>query len=90
MVTKNRLILILGLWIALIPYLGFPSSFKTLLIIGSGLLVALFAFLLARDRHRPQNVTQNGVKQVKTDVYAENGPAWNNKEIFDRRISESQ
>lgn len=82
MITKNRTILILGLWIALIPFLGFPSSFKSFIVIASGILVAIFAFLLARDRRRMQRAVPTAAPhaEIHTDEYAENGPIWKTRE----------
>jgi len=43
----------LGLWVALLPFLGFPSSFKTFFFVLSGLFIALVAFLLIARKHYP-------------------------------------
>ena len=72
MITKNRLILILGVWIALVPSLGFPTSYESFFVTVSGLAVALVAFLLARDRYRAQ--IQTPMQTSPNDVYKEGGP----------------
>ncbi len=41
---KRTLIVIVGLWIALVPFMGLPQSWKSKIIIFSGLLVAAAAF----------------------------------------------
>lgn len=64
--TKDVGILILGLLVAAMPFLGFPSSFETVFFVGAGLLIAGMAFLIRGDFsyfHMPE----------KTDTYAQNG-----------------
>lgn len=77
MITKNRLLLILGIWIALIPFLGFPSSYKSFFVLVSGLAVAAVAFLLAREKRNVQ-ILQNPAfmekNETASDVFAENAP----------------
>lgn len=50
MITRHRLLFILGIWIVLIPFLGFPTSYKSFFVIVSGLIVALIAFTSARAK----------------------------------------
>ncbi len=50
MFTKNRLILILGIWVALMPFLGFPSMWKNCIYIISGLAISTLSFLIARHK----------------------------------------
>lgn len=45
---KARFLLILGIWIAVLPYLGFPSSWKNILFIISGLILVYFSYMLYR------------------------------------------
>jgi hypothetical protein len=44
--SKARMLLILGLWIAILPYLGFPYLWKSILftISGLGLIYMSYAF----------------------------------------------
>ena len=44
--TKDVGILVLGLAVAATPFLGIPSSWKTVLFVVSGLVIAILAFLL--------------------------------------------
>lgn len=72
MMSKNRLILILGLWTALVPFLGLPSSVKNFFTIVSGLIIALTAFLIARQKRiSPQNFSKNS---RSSDVYVQSTP----------------
>lgn len=83
MLTKNRILLILGIWIVLIPFLGFPSSYESVFIIGSGLFVVLLAFLHAREKRRIQRslFEMSPRKETVTEVYAESRPIWNRENV---------
>ncbi len=41
--------MVLGLWVALVPFLGFPGSWRTALLALSGLLIAAVGFELRRE-----------------------------------------
>lgn len=43
---KERIFLFLGVWMALLPYLGFPSSWKDILTTLSGLTLIYLSYLL--------------------------------------------
>jgi hypothetical protein len=46
---KARILLILGIWVAIIPYLGFPYSWKDILTALSGLGLIYFSYVLYKD-----------------------------------------
>ena len=63
---KARVLFVLGVWIAVLPYLGFPSLWKNILLTLSGLGVALWGYLsyrelkMAEERaSAPDNFTEN-------------------------------
>ncbi len=66
--VKETAILVLGLVVALLPFLGFPRSWKTIFFVLSGLAIASLAFLV-RER-RGKGFSRAG---RRTDVYVENG-----------------
>ena len=43
---KARVLLILGIWIAVLPYLGFPSFWKHILFSISGLILIYFSYMM--------------------------------------------
>ncbi len=43
---KIRVLLILGLWIAILPYLGFPSTWKNILFSLSGMTLVYFSYMM--------------------------------------------
>lgn len=46
---KTRTLFIFGIWIAILPYLGFPSYWKNVFFTLSGLGLALFSYMIRRD-----------------------------------------
>jgi hypothetical protein len=46
---KARLFLILGIWIAVLPYLGFPSSWRSILETLSGLVLMYYSYLFYKE-----------------------------------------
>ncbi len=67
--SKNHCVLIVGLWITVLPFLGFPSNIKTLFVIVGGIAIVLLAFLMARDKRRNPLLNK---RSSATDVYVEN------------------
>lgn len=77
MITRNRILFIIGVWTVLLPFLGFPSQYKTFFIIVSGLAVIFLAFLYARDRRVMQIRDEGPRREIITEGYAENQPETN-------------
>ena len=46
---KARTFLILGIWVAVLPYLGFPQSWKNILFSLSGLCLAYLGYIMRQD-----------------------------------------
>lgn len=46
---KSRILLILGIWVAVLPYLGFPYSWKDVLFTISGLGLIYFSYMLYQE-----------------------------------------
>ena len=71
--TKDVGILVLGLLVATVPFLGFPSDVKQYILVGSGLVIAVLAFIirgeLETDDHATESYSQNGgANKVADDV----------------------
>ena len=71
--TKQRIIFILGIWVGLLPFLGFPSSWKSIFFAISGLILVYISYILHRESK------DNIPKEKRTSVYVES----NLKEIND-------
>lgn len=69
--SKDVAIIVLGIWIAIVPFLGFPGLWETIIYVVSGLGVVLMTFLLRRDIILyVSRITDR--KRKSTDVYVEN------------------
>ncbi len=64
--SKKRTIIILGLFVALVPFLGLPREFRETLIVLAGLVIATLAFLLKRK-------LVSEVAETKNDTFSQNG-----------------
>lgn len=70
MFTKNRTILILGIFIALMPFLGFPYPYEEGLYIVTGLSVATLSYLLARHKrvNRKSSIRKSQKKEIVDSI----------------------
>lgn len=46
---KTRTLFVIGIWVAILPYLGFPSFWKNVFFTLSGLGLALYSYIIHRD-----------------------------------------
>lgn len=71
--SKIKIISILGIWLAVLPYFGFPLFLKNILISISALFVLYLSYLAYRD-------ARAGEEKEKTfDNFSENGDFNENK-----------
>jgi hypothetical protein len=63
---KARIFLILGIWIAVLPYLGFPYSWKDILSTLTGLVIMFFSYNLFKEYKAKEN------KPKSFDNFSEN------------------
>ena len=63
--SNRRIIFILGVWVAILPFLGFPASWKQVLFVLSGLTLIGFSYYIEESKHRP--------KKEASDVFTDNG-----------------
>jgi hypothetical protein len=47
--SKEVTVIALGVWVGTVSYLGFPSSWKTIIFIITGALIAIIGFLLRSE-----------------------------------------
>ena len=52
---KARILLILGTWVAVLPYLGLPYSWKNILFTITGLGLIYFSYVLFRNSKKKKN-----------------------------------
>ena len=66
-----RTLLILGIWIAILPYLGFPYSWKKILLTLSGLGVAYVAYILyKKEKIEHDTKLQENLNNLQKEVSA--------------------
>ncbi len=59
---KARIVLLLGIWVAILPYLGFPYLWKNILFSLSGLGLVFLSYLLYHEykiAHQEEEVFEN-------------------------------
>ncbi len=47
--SKETIVAVLGIWVIVVPYLGFPSSWKTVIFVLSGFAVMIVGFFLRAE-----------------------------------------
>lgn len=54
---KERVLLILGIWITILPQLGFPYSWKNVLFTLSGLILVYYSYIIYKETKITEKVT---------------------------------
>jgi hypothetical protein len=52
---RARIFLIIGIWVAILPYLGFPYSWKDVLFALTGLVIIFISYLMYEE-NKPKDV----------------------------------
>ncbi len=55
---KERTLFFIGLWVAILPYLGFPTSFRKILFVITGLVIIYFSYMLRKKAKEEAQVMQ--------------------------------
>jgi hypothetical protein len=73
--SKARILLFLGTWVAVLPFLGFPYAWEDTLFFFTGLVLILLSYLLYKD------IKAKEIMKEKTfDNFKENTPITTNEE----------
>jgi hypothetical protein len=67
--SKHSIIITLAVWIIILPFLGFPSFWRTLFFVLSGLGIISYTFLLRSESSNSSSFSFD----KNNDVYVENG-----------------
>jgi cbb3-type cytochrome oxidase subunit 3 len=78
---KARILLLLGTWVAVLPYLGFPYSWKDTLFFLTGLILIGLSYFMYRDEKK------KGIKEKTFDNFKENN-FFNEKNDAEKPIEE--
>ena len=68
--SKELIIILLGLLVALMPYLGFPGSWKSVFSIVIGIVIAGIAFIVRQERLWKE---REDMRERHTGTFVENG-----------------
>ncbi len=63
--SKIKILSILGFWIAVLPYLGFPYVFKNILLTLSGLTIVYLSYVLSKEN-------KEGEEKIIFENFSEN------------------
>ena len=63
--NKNKIIITLGIWVIILPYLGFPFSLKNNLFILTGLIFVYLGYILNKEK-------KNEIIEKPLDNFREN------------------
>lgn len=55
---KARVLLFLGIWVAVLPYLGFPNSWKNVIVVLSGLGLIYMSYMLYKESKIKETVAE--------------------------------
>lgn len=79
--SKTRWVFILGIWVMILPFLGFPRVWKNTLFVITGLGLIYLAYLLRREKRRVSSQVEPKIE--KPDTFTDNG-----EEVSIRETSE--
>jgi hypothetical protein len=72
--SKEMTIIVLGVWVIVVPYLGFPTSWKTVIFFVTGVLVVYLGFSLRAG------ALARGSRRTEHHPFAENHYSHGQKE----------
>lgn len=67
---KEMAVMMLGVWVALLPFLGIPRRWDNAILLITGALIVMFGFIL-----RKQALDRARYQSRRADTFAENAPA---------------
>jgi heme O synthase-like polyprenyltransferase len=68
---KERTLLILGIWVMILPFLGFPNTWKQIMSTITGIALIYLAYLYyhqAKSRTKKQNTMKSFVDNVDSAI----------------------
>ncbi len=65
---KERTLLIIGLWVALLPYFGFPDTWRKILFIISGIAIVYLSYLFYKEASIRLSKEENRVKSFTDNI----------------------
>ena len=66
--TQEKILIILGVWVFVLPFTGFPDSWKTWLLVITGLVIIYIGALLLKHSRERQKAL---ITETKTGTFTE-------------------
>ena len=76
---KAYILLAFGIWVTILPFLGFPYSWKNVLVAITGLGIIYFSFVIYKESREPNINGEGGSKENNFDNFSENNFSGNDK-----------
>lgn len=72
--SKRQILGIIGIWVIILPFLGFPSGWKTVLLVLTGIGICALAYSTRRSisKNPLNNDTDSGISSGNQQVFVEN------------------
>lgn len=85
---KERTLLFIGIWVALLPHLGFPNNMRKILFLLTGLFIIFIAYVMYKRKIQERiEMSKQGQNSVM-NAFSESSPAEDVIEIEEEIIIE--
>lgn len=65
---KERTLFIVGIWVAILPYLGFPESWRKVLFLITGICLVYLSYLFYKSLKARMNKDDDSVKSFVDNI----------------------
>ncbi len=69
---KERTLFFIGIWIALLPFLGFPNAWRKILFIVTGVGVVYLAYLFRQEHNARMMILKSSSEDQTMDSFIDN------------------
>lgn len=66
--TKERILFLIGIWVMLLPHLGFPNSFRKFLFFVTGIFIIYISYHFRKIKRSIIEAKQESTPQMKSYV----------------------
>lgn len=87
---RTRIILLLGIWVAILPYLGFPIFWKNILFLITGLNIIYLSYILYKENKSEKNEERTYNNFSENRNFVESEPEFIQDIVEDEEIEENK
>ncbi|MDQ5971433.1 MAG: hypothetical protein QG566_379 [Patescibacteria group bacterium] len=69
---KERTLFFIGIWVGLLPFLGFPNSWRKILFIITGLAIVYLAYLFRQENKARLAILMSATEEQNMDSFVDN------------------